>query len=238
VIEARGVAKRFGTADVLLDISCTVPAGSVTAVIGPNGAGKTTFNKCVLGLVRPDRGTLTVSGQPVGADASYRAAVGYMPQQPRFPDNLTGRDVLALMRTLRGTGVPTDESPLADLDVNSLLPRPVRTMSGGQRQRLNAALALLFMPRVLILDEPTAGLDPLSAATLKTHVRRARDRGAAVLITSHILSELVEVADRVVVMLDGQVRHEGALAALASAPGGAEAAMLRLLAGAALGAAA
>ena len=231
MIVASGVAKRFGASRVLHDVTCTVPAGSVTAVIGPNGAGKTTFNKCVLGLVRPDVGTLTVAGRPVGPDASYRTPLGYMPQLPRFPENLTGGDVLALMHTLRGPSALRDEAPLDELDVAPLLARPVRTMSGGQRQRLNAALAFLFTPAVLILDEPTAGLDPLSAATLKRHVRRVRDRGAAVLITSHILSELLEVADRVVVMLDGTVRHEGPLAALAADPGGAEAAMLRLLAG-------
>lgn len=237
MIDARGIAKRFGRTPVLHDVSCTVPEGSVTAVIGPNGAGKTTFNKCVLGLVRPDAGTLTVAGRPVGPDASYRAALGYMPQLPRFPENLTGGDVLSLMDTLRGPGA-RDEALLEALDVTALLGRPVRTMSGGQRQRLNAALAFLFVPQVVILDEPTAGLDPLSAATLKAHVRRVRERGAAVLITSHILSELLEVADRVVVMLDGRVRHEGPLAALAAEPGGAEAAMLRLLAGATPGVAA
>ncbi|MCU0622562.1 MAG: ABC transporter ATP-binding protein [Gemmatimonadaceae bacterium] len=231
MIAASGITKRFGTTRVLRDVTCTVPAGSVTAVIGPNGAGKTTFNKCVLGLVRPDAGTLTVAGRPVGPEASYRSALGYMPQLPRFPENLTGGDVLALMRTLRGADAARDEMPLDELEVAPLLARPVRTMSGGQRQRLNAALAFLFVPEVLILDEPTAGLDPLSAATLKRHVRRVRDRGAAVLITSHILSELMEVADRVVVMLEGEVRHEGALATLAAEPGGAEAAMLRLLAG-------
>lgn len=229
VIEARGLAKRFGARRVLVDVTCDIPSGAVTAVIGPNGAGKTTFNKCLVGLVRPDVGTLTLAGRPLIDNVAARAAIGYMPQLPRFPDNLTGAELLGLLRSLRGPSTPQDDTLLQALDVAPLLHQAVRLMSGGQRQRLNAALAFLFAPQVLVLDEPTAGLDPRSASILKAHVRRLRDLGVAVLITSHLLSELLEVADRVVVMMDGMVRHEGPLKALSAQPDGVEAALLRLL---------
>ncbi|MDX2182634.1 MAG: ABC transporter ATP-binding protein [Gemmatimonadaceae bacterium] len=232
MIVARGLVKAFGSRMVLDRLDFEVPAGSITAFVGPNGSGKTTLNKALLGLVRLDAGRVTINGQPVNGDVATRRQLGYMPQRACFPEQLAGHEVLALLRSIRAAEADYDGRVCNALGLHSFLDKPVRVLSGGQRQRLSAACALVFRPAALLLDEPTAGLDPLSAAVFKNLVREARDRGAAVLVTSHILSEVAELADRVIVLLDGRARFEGSLATLAArdAAGSLEGAVLDLLA--------
>jgi Cu-processing system ATP-binding protein len=144
-------------------------------------------------------------------DPEYRARIGYMPQQARFPENLTGREVVRLLRDLRGDEVPEDDELFGAFDLAREMDKPVRTLSGGTRQKLNAATAFMFRPSLLVLDEPTAGLDPIASGVLKEKIARARDEGASVLLTSHVLSELDELADDVIVLLDGRVEYQGSL---------------------------
>jgi len=205
------VEKRFGRHEVLRGVNVEFQPGRVTALIGPNGAGKTTLVKCALGLVRPDGGRLVFDGAPIGDDPAYRRRIGYMPQIARFPENLSGAELLAMIRELRGPGVLTDEELLRSFDLASALGKPLRTLSGGTRQKVNASLAMLFRPDLLILDEPTAGLDPLSSSILKDKVRAERERGCAVILTSHIMSELEELADDVVYLCDGVARFAGSM---------------------------
>ncbi len=212
-ISASGLAKRFGRLPVLRGIELMLPAGRITGLIGPNAAGKTTFIKSVLGLVRPDTGTLTVLGSAVNGDERYRRDIGYMPQSAQFPEHLTGEEVLRMLRDLRGTAV-IDDGLLQELRLAPELAKPVRTLSGGTRQKLSAALAFLFRPALLILDEPTAGLDPVASGILKRHLLAARARGASVLLASHTLSELEELADDIVFLLEGRVRFHGTVATL------------------------
>jgi Cu-processing system ATP-binding protein len=212
MIEIRGLVKRFGRLEVLREVDASIAGGRVTAIVGPNGAGKTTLIKCLLGLTRPDGGEILISGERVGPDPSYRAAIGYMPQLPRFPDNLTGSELLAFLRDLRG-GVeqPVDEELIARFGLGGELGKPLRTLSGGTKQRVNAALAFLFAPRVLILDEPTAGLDPISTGVLKEKILAERDAGRTIVLTSHLMGELEELADDVLFLLDGRSRFAGSL---------------------------
>ena len=174
---------------VLRGIDLAVKAGRVTAMLGPNGAGKSTLIRVLLGLARPDEGTVTVAGIPVGDDPGYRAAIGYMPQQPNFPENLTGREVVRLLRELRGHTVPEDDELFEAFALAAELDKPVRILSGGTKQKLNAALAFMFRPRILLLDEPTAGLDPVASGVLKARILSARQAGVTVLLVSHVLSE-------------------------------------------------
>ena len=211
VIECSGVSKRYGRASVLRGIDAAVKAGRVTALLGPNGAGKTTLIRLLLGLARPDAGVVRVGGTTVGDDPSYRAAIGYMPQQPRFPENLTGREVVRLLRELRGHAMPEDDELFEAFGLAAELDKPVRALSGGTRQRLNAAVAFMFRPKLLILDEPTAGLDPVASRILKTRILRARQAGVTVLLVSHVLSELEDLADDVIFLLDGSVEFQGCL---------------------------
>jgi Cu-processing system ATP-binding protein len=214
VIEASGVTKRFGRLEVLRGVDLTVGAGCITGLVGPNAAGKSTFIKALLGLVHPDAGSLRVLGQSVNGDERYRRGVGYMPQAARFPENLTGIEVLAMVRDLRGPGAPQDTELIETFRLSPELGKPIRTLSGGTRQKLSAAVAFLFRPDLLVLDEPTAGLDPVASGLFKEKLFATRDRGSSILLASHTLGELEEVADDVVFLLDGRVRFHGPLTRL------------------------
>ena len=209
MIETRGLSKRFGALHVLQAVDLTIGRGRVTALVGPNGAGKTTLLKSVLGLTRPDAGIIVFDGHTLGDDESFRARIGYMPQAPRFPSNLTGAELYAMLRDLRGDARPADETLFESFDLGEQLNKPVRTLSGGTRQKINAALAFAFSPDLLILDEPTAGLDPVSSATLKDKVLADRHSGRTVIVTSHVMSDLEELADDVVFLAEGRVCFTG-----------------------------
>ena len=221
-VRLEGVSKRFGALEVLRDVDVCFRPGRITAVLGPNGAGKTTLLKMILGLAHPDDGAVTLGEGRVGADAAYRADVGYMPQHPRFPQNLTGWELVAMLDDVRGFEGPADESLLDAFGLRPEMDKPFRTLSGGNQQKLNAALAFRYGAGVLVLDEPGAGLDPVAARVLKERVRAERDRGCTVLLTSHDLGQLQALADDVVFLLDGQVRFEGEVADLLASTGETE----------------
>ena len=224
--------KRFGRLEVLRGIDDVIAPGRITALVGPNAAGKTTLIKLILGLVRPDSGSLIeVDGIAVNGDPSYRRRIGYMPQAARFPEHLTGREVLQLLMGLRGRREELDEELLQRFRLAASLDRPVRTLSGGTRQKLNAVVAFLFRPSLLILDEPTAGLDPVAAGILKEKVLRAPAEGTTVLLTSHLMSEVEELAQDLLFLLDGSIAFRGTIAALLEESGEPrlERAMARLL---------
>jgi len=221
-IRMEGISKRYGVRSVLSDIDVCFRPGRITAVLGPNGAGKTTLLKMLLGLVRPDGGRITVEEIPLDGDPGYRSEIGYMPQLPHFPDNLTGRELARMLDDIRGFQGKPDESLAAELGLEGELEKAFRTLSGGNRQKLNAALAFRYRAPVLVLDEPTAGLDPVAARVLKERVRRERDAGRTVLMTSHDLGQLQALADDVVFLLDGRVRFEGEVGRLLEVTGEAD----------------
>jgi Cu-processing system ATP-binding protein len=209
MIDITGLTKHFGRLAVLKGIDLRVRPGHVTAVIGPNGAGKTTLIKMILGLARPENGWILVDGERVNGHCGYRERIGYMPQIARFPENLTGAELLAMLKDLRGRGATLDEELIERWALADQLRKPLRTLSGGTRQKVNAAAAFLFSPDLLILDEPTAGLDPVSSSILKDKILAERGRGRTIIITSHIMSELEELSDDVALLLDGRVRYTG-----------------------------
>ncbi len=209
MITARGVRKSYGKLAVLRDVDVDVPRGEVTAIVGPNASGKTTFNKILLGLVRADAGEILFDGVSIEGQSAYRGRIGYMQQAPRFPDNLCPADVFAMLSDLRRDSGRKDEELIEIFALESAMQTPMRFLSGGMRQRVNAALAFLFDPDLLVLDEPTAALDPVSSSALKDKIRRERNRGRTFIITSHVVNELQELADRIVFLLDGAVRFAG-----------------------------
>ena len=215
MIEITGLLKGFGGLMVLRELSLTVGRGRVTAIVGPNAAGKTTLIKSILGLTRPDGGTVRVNGELVNGDERYRGNIGYMPQIARFPENMTATELLRLVQDLRGPregrSVPLDTDLLDRFALRDAMDKPLRTLSGGSRQKVNAALAFLFSPELLILDEPTAGLDPVSSSLLKDKILAVQAQGRTVVITSHVMSELEEIADEVAVLIEGFVRFAGPL---------------------------
>jgi len=218
-IDIRGLTKSFGRLEVLKGIEAQIHQGRVTGLVGPNASGKTTLMKAILGLVRPDRGTLTIHGEPLGHGFAYRSTIGYMPQAARFPENLTGLEVLRMLQDLRGNPPDIDQELVGAFGLAEELVKPVRTLSGGTRQKLNATIAFLFRPTLLLLDEPTAGLDPIASGTFKEKIRGVREAGATVVLASHTLSELEELADDIVFLLDGRVRFLGSVRRLAELTG-------------------
>ncbi len=206
MIIATNVSKQFGKLKVLNNLSVTFNRGECVALIGPNGSGKTTFIKSILGMVVPDSGFITFNGKNIRHDWTYRNAIGYMPQIGRYPDNMTIGQVINMMKDIRGgSGQPVDESLFHSFGLDQILNKRMSTLSGGTRQKVSASLAFLFNPAVLILDEPTAGLDPLASEILKSKILEQKQKGKLVLITSHILSELDELITQVTYMQDGNL---------------------------------
>lgn len=205
------LTKRYGSLPVLQGVDLTLERTRVTAILGPNGAGKTTLIKAILGLTSIDGGEIAIDGRPIGTSPGYRAAIGYMPQNARFPENLTANDLIALLSDIRGQAVTLDRALVEAFRLGTELIKPLRTLSGGTRQKVNAVLAFLFNPDLLILDEPTAGLDPIASSILKDKVLEERCRGRTIILTSHVINDLEELADDVVFLLDGVVRFAGSL---------------------------
>jgi Cu-processing system ATP-binding protein len=207
MITIEEVTKNYGAQRVLGDVSLSFSPGESVALIGPNGSGKTTLIKTILSLVRPDRGTISVNEQDVSLGGDYRSAIGYMPQMTRFPENMNVRQLFQLIQDLRPDVAKEDYD--LDLyrvyDIEKMESKKLHALSGGMKQKVSAALAFLFSPDILILDEPTAGLDPVSNERLKDKIRQVTESQKLVLITSHILSDLDEIVNKVVYLIDGQI---------------------------------
>ncbi len=205
MIEISQIVKRFRKQTVLNNISISFKEGHVYALIGPNGSGKTTLIKSILGLVRPDAGTLLFNGKPVDTSVDYRNHIGYMPQIGRYPDNMTIGQLFSMIKNIRKEKQNVNETLFRQFALEQMQSKPMRTLSGGTRQKVSAALAFLFDPAVLILDEPTAGLDPLSTEILKDKIRVEKEKGKLIIITSHVLSDLEEFTTDVVYLQEGQL---------------------------------
>lgn len=207
MIEISNLEKSFGKLKVLKGIDISFDAGQVVSIIGPNAAGKTTLIKCLLGMVIPDKGTILFDGKNIRNDNTYRKQIGYMPQIGRYPENMKVGQLFEMVKDIRNVKNKSelDEELIGCFQFPSIFKKAISSLSGGTRQKVSAALAFLFNPDVLILDEPTAGLDPESAEILKSKVLSAQERGKLILVTSHIMSEVAEISDRVLSLLEGKV---------------------------------
>jgi len=209
-ISVRGLTKRFGAVTAVRDLTFDVGPGAVTGFLGPNGAGKTTTLRMLLGLVRPTAGTATIGGRRYADLAHPRRVVGAVLEATGFHPGRTGRDHLRILA--RRTGVP-DRRVGEVLDEVVLTGEAGRRLGGyslGQRQRLGLAAALLGDPEVLVLDEPANGLDPAGVAWLRKLVRGRAAEGRTVLVSSHVLAEVAQTVDRVVIVSGGALRYAGA----------------------------
>ena len=219
MIQVKNIDKCFRKLHALNDVSLQFNKGQVISLIGPNGSGKTTLIKSILGLVKPDSGAILFNDTPITEDVAYRAHIGYMPQIGRYPDNMKIGQIFEMIRNVRSTGQKVDEELYYQFKLDTLLEKPMRTLSGGTRQKVSAALAFLFDPQVLILDEPTAGLDPLSSEILKEKILSEKEKGKLILITSHVLSDLEELTTDVVYLQEGKVIFYKSLEELQSETG-------------------
>ncbi len=205
MIHINALTKSFGSFKALDDISLNFAKGRTISLLGPNGSGKTTLIKSILGLVIPDKGTISINDKQIGNDWQYRSHIGYMPQIGRYPENMTIGQVIKMIKDIRKDNVQYDEELIKQLGVDKISSKTMRSLSGGTRQKVSACLAFLFSPGILILDEPTAGLDPLASEILKDKIIQECNKGKLVLITSHILSDLDGITNDVVYLQDGKL---------------------------------
>lgn len=206
MIRVHRLNKSFRKLHALQDVSVGFNRGEVTALIGPNGSGKTTLIKSILGMVRPDSGEIYFRNRNIRSDVSYRADIGYMPQIGRYPDNMQIQQVIKMISDIRKSDRPLDKELYNKFEIDKVSTKTMQSLSGGTRQKVSATLAFMFDPQVLILDEPTAGLDPVSSEILKAKITKERDKGKLILITSHILSDLEEFTSRLIYLQDGKIR--------------------------------
>ena len=205
MIEIKNINKKFGKLDVLKSVSLSCKSGECIALIGPNGCGKTTLIKSILGMVLPDKGSIEFNGKSILGEYIYRENIGYMPQIGRYPDNMTIGQIIDMIKKIRNSNHDLDEDLLNAFELEKMFDKQMRTLSGGTTQKVSAVLAFLFNPDVLILDEPTAGLDPLAAEVLKEKIIKEKEKGKLILITSHLLSELDDLITEIIFMQEGKV---------------------------------
>lgn len=211
-VEIKHVSKRYGKIEAVRDVSFDLAPGETTALVGHNGAGKTTLLKLMLGLAHPTAGTIRVLGDnPAAGEFAARRKVGYLPENVSFNAALTGREILSFYARLKGEPVAHALGLLDRVGLGSASARRVATYSKGMRQRLGVAQALIGEPQVLLLDEPTTGLDPVLRLSFYEIVQALRDRGATVVLSSHALAELGERADRVIIMSHGAMVAHGSI---------------------------
>lgn len=204
LILAEGLSKRFGSVAAVSDLDLQVPAGEIVGFLGPNGAGKTTTIRLLMGFINPSAGRCTVNGGSLQAEPRLKRQVGYLPGDFRIDQAMTGQDLFRWFARLRGGVDPTRIDQLVErmqLDPT----RPFGALSKGNRQKIGIVQAFMHDPKVLILDEPTTGLDPLIQHQFLDLVRDAAARGAAVLFSSHVLPEVERLASRVAIIRAGRL---------------------------------
>ena len=219
-LAVRSLGKQYGRVRALDDVELEVAEGELVGLLGPNGAGKSTLVKIACGLVRPSKGSAEICGARAGS-ASARRALGYLAELFRFPGWVTADELLVLhQRLARSTGGAAERAELLELvGLADARDRRVEEMSKGMQQRLGIAQALVGSPRVLLLDEPTSALDPSGRRTVRVLLEELRARGHAVLLNSHLLSEVELVCDRVAIISRGRLVAEGSPAELSRARG-------------------
>lgn len=205
MISVKNISKKFGKLQVLKDFNLEFQHGNSYALMGPNGSGKTTLIKTILGMVMPDSGEILVKGQSIKGGHAYRQDIGYMPQIGRYPLNMKIGQLFSMMKDMRTEIKNYDLDLVEAFELDEMKDKAMGTLSGGTLQKVSAALAFLFSPDILILDEPTAGLDPIAVEILKAKIKRERAAGKLILITSHIMSDLEELSNQAIYIFEGEV---------------------------------
>ena len=208
MIEVRGLHKKFGKNKVLVDLSLKIEGNGVFAILGPNGSGKSTLIKSMLGMSIPDQGEIDIDGKSVLGQSLYRRDIQYLPQIANFPGNLRVRELINMIKDIRSSN--SREKELIELfGLKESLNKKLSSLSGGTRQKVNIILAFMFDSEVIVLDEPTTGLDPQAILNLKELLTREKDRGKTILVTSHIMQFVEEMADELVYLLEGKIYFRG-----------------------------
>lgn len=206
MIEIKNLTKKFNKFTALNQVNIRFNDGHSVALIGPNGCGKTTLIKCILGLNVVEDGDILVNNESVKEHYLYRKNIGYMPQIGRYPENMTIAQTIQMIKDTRKVSESELDTELLEaFELKSIFDKKMRTLSGGTTQKVSAVLAFLFNPGIIILDEPTAGLDPLASEILKNKIIKEKNKGKLIIITSHLLSELDDILSEIVFMNEGKV---------------------------------
>ena len=213
MIEFKNLHKRFGKLVVLDGLDLEISKGGIFAILGPNGSGKTTLIKCLLGMVIPNKGEIIFDKKSVLRQWEYRNNLNYLPQIANFPPNLTVIELINMVKNLRPKNA-NDEELIELFGLKNFLDKKLGNLSGGTKQKVNVVLTFMFDSELIILDEPTNGLDPIALIHLKEIIQKEKDKGKTILITTHIMSFVDEVADEIVFLLDGKIYFKGTIEAL------------------------
>jgi len=208
MIEINNLHKKFGKLTVLDGLDLEIKKGGIFAILGPNGSGKTTLIKSILGMVIPNSGEIKIDGVSVLKQWDYRNQINYLPQIANFPANLSVNELIAMVKNLRPKEA-NDHDLITLFGLESFLDKKLGNLSGGTKQKVNLVLTFMFDSDLIILDEPTTGLDPISLIHLKGIIQKEKDKGKTLLITTHIMSLVEEIADEIVFLLDGEIYFKG-----------------------------
>lgn len=211
MISINNLKKNFGKLIALDGVNLNFDINKSYALIGPNGAGKTTLIKSILGLVIISNGEIIVDNEVISKNWKYREKIGYMPQIGRYPDNMTIGQLIEMIKGIRTDVTTYDEDIIKEFRINSIENKKLHTLSGGTRQKVSASLAFLFNAPILILDEPTAGLDPVSVEILIDKINLERKKEKLLLITSHIMSDLDELTSEIVYVYEGKIAYNNSI---------------------------
>ncbi|WP_298550135.1 ABC transporter ATP-binding protein [uncultured Algibacter sp.] len=210
MVTIENLHKKFGKNQVLSGVDLTITDGGIFAVLGPNGSGKTTLIKSVLGMVIPNKGTITVLGEDIKKNSDYRHKIDYLPQIANFPSNLKVKELIKMIKDLRKS--TTEDQRLIELfKLEPFLDKKLGNLSGGTKQKVNIVLTFMFNSPLIILDEPTTGLDPISLIRLKDLIQTEKTKGKTILITSHIMSFVEDISDEIVFILEGKIYFKGSI---------------------------
>lgn len=213
MIEIKNLHKKFGQLTVLDGLGLTIQKGGIFAILGPNGSGKTTLIKCLLGMVIPNKGEIIYNKESVLKKWDYRNNLNYLPQIANFPANLTVKELIKMVKDLRPK--ESNEQELINLfGLTSFMDKKLGNLSGGTKQKVNLVLTFMFDSDLIILDEPTTGLDPIALIHLKELIQKEKAKGKTILITTHIMSVVEELADEIVFLLDGKIYFKGSVSKL------------------------
>ena len=213
MIQISQLHKKFGKLMVLDGLDLEINSGGIFAILGPNGSGKTTLIKSILGMVIPEKGSIKIDGIEVLKKHRYRNNVNYLPQIANFPGNLSVSELIQMIKDIR-TKPANDTELIALFGLQPFLKQKLSNLSGGTKQKVNLVLAFMFDSELIILDEPTTGLDPISLIRLKEIIQVEKQKGKTILITSHIMSFVEEISDEIVFLLDGKIYFKGKIETL------------------------
>lgn len=209
MIEINNLQKKFGKNEVLKGLDLSINKGGLFAILGPNGSGKTTLIKCILGMVLPDKGEILVNGENIKGNVRYRKGIDYLPQIANFPNNLNLQEIINMIKDLRGIKTDKDRELIELFNLQPFLNKKMSNLSGGTIQKSNLTITFMFDSPIVILDEPTNGLDPISLLRLKKYIEIEKEKGKTILVTSHILSFVEDVSDEIVFLLEGKIYFKG-----------------------------